>query len=96
MKNNYQYKLITGRGLFKSDNYVNITKSYPGYEPKQWGYIRVGDLPIEDEKFEDAMRVLFCVFNDYSLVKPTEVLELMRQITPAREINRGGFDDAND
>lgn len=96
MKNNYQYKLITSRGLFKSDNYVNITKSYPGYEPKQWGYIRVGDLPIEDEKFEDAMRVLFCVFNDYSLVKPTEVLEFMRQITLATEINRGGFDDAND
>lgn len=96
MRNNYQYELITGRGLFKNDNYVNIKKFYQGVGDRQWGYIRVGDLPIEDEKFEDAMRVLFCVFNDYSLVKPSEVLEFMRQMTRATEINRGGFDDAND
>ena len=96
MKNNYQYELVTGQGLFQNDNYVNITKDYRGIGVKQWGYIRIGDLPVEDEKFNDAMRVLFCVFNDYSLVKPTEVLEFMRQLTRAVEINRGGFDDAND
>ena len=96
MKNSYQYKLITGQGLFKNDNYINITRDYPNMGIKQWGYIRLGDLPMEDEKFDDAMRVLFCVFNNYSLVKPTEVLEFMRQITQAIEINRGGMDDAND
>nr|DAS91499.1 MAG TPA: hypothetical protein [Caudoviricetes sp.] len=96
MKNNYQYELVTGQGLFQNDNYVNITKDYPGMGVKQWGYIRIGDLPVEDEKFNDSMRVLFCVFNHYSLVKPTEVLEFMRQITKAIEINRGGFDNAND
>lgn len=96
MKNSYQYKLITGQGLFKNDNHINITRDYPNMGIKQWGYIRLGDLPMEDEKFDDAMRVLFCVFNNYSLVKPTEVLEFMRQITQAIEINRGGMDDAND
>lgn len=96
MKNSYQYKLITGQGLFKNYNYINITRDYPNIGIKQWGYIRLGDLPMEDEKFDDAMRVLFCVFNNYSLVKPTEVLEFMRQITQAIEINRGGMDDAND
>lgn len=96
MKNNYHYELITGQGLFQNDNYVNITKDYQGVGIKQWGYIRIGDLPVEDEKFDDAMRVLFCVFNNYSLVKPTEVLEFMRQMTRAIEINRGGIDDAND
>ena len=96
MKNNYQYELITGQGLFKNDNYVNITKTYQGMGVKQWGYIRVGDLPIEDEKFDKAMQVLFSVFNDYSLVKPTDVLEFMKQITKATEISRGGFSDAND
>ena len=96
MKNNYQYELITGQGLFQNDNYVDITKLYPGMGVKQWGYIRVGDLPIKDEKFMASMRVLFSVFNNYSLIKPSEVLELMKQITQATEINRGGFDDAND
>ena len=51
MRNNYQYELITGRGLFKNDNYVNIKKFYQGVGDRQWGYIRIGDLPIEDEKF---------------------------------------------
>ena len=96
MKNNYQYELITGQGLFQNDNYVNITKLYPGIGVKQWGYIRVGDLPIKDEKSRASIIVLFSIFNNYSLVKPSEVLEFMKQITQATEINRGGFDDAND
>lgn len=96
MRNNYQYELVIGQGLFKDSNYVNIKKFYQGIGDKQWGYIRIGDLPMDDEKFNDAMRVLFSVFNDYSLVKPTEVLEFMRQMTRAVEINRGGIDDVND
>ena len=96
MKNNYQYELIVKQGLFNNDNYVNITKDYLGMGVKQWGYIRLGELP-EDTHFDDAMRVIFNIFNNYSLMKPTDVLEHMRQITSAVEINRGGrYDSVND
>lgn len=96
MKNNYQYELIVKQGLFNNDNYVNITKDYSGIGVKQWGYIRLGELP-DDEHFNNAMQVIFNIFNNYSLTKPTDVLEHMRQITSAAEINRGDrYDSVND
>ena len=82
----YKYEAIFSDNIAEC-GYITITELNGGVN-EPWGYIKLGVI-LSDDYFKDCLNVLLELINTKLRLKPSQVLEYIRKISPSAGIKRG-------